>query len=95
MTAPRKSAWRYLQEVLRESGLWVRISVISVLLQVFALALPILTGALVDRVVPRSDYGLLMVLGGALTAFIVFHFLSSLIRAHLLLHVRTLMEESL
>jgi ATP-binding cassette subfamily B protein len=92
MTAPRKSAWRYLQEVLRESGLWVRISVISVLLQVFALALPILTGALVDRVVPRSDYGLLMVLGGALAAFIVFHFLSSLIRAHLLLHVRTLVD---
>jgi ABC-type bacteriocin/lantibiotic exporter with double-glycine peptidase domain len=31
MAAPRKSAWRYLQEVLRESGLWVRISVMSVL----------------------------------------------------------------
>ena len=92
MAAPRKSAWRYLQEVLRGSGLWVRISVISVLLQFFALALPILTGALVDRVVPRNDYGLLMVLGGALAAFIVFHFLGSLIRAHLLLHVRTLVD---
>ncbi len=37
MTASRKSAWRYLQEVLRESGLWIRISVISVLLQLFGL----------------------------------------------------------
>jgi ABC-type bacteriocin/lantibiotic exporter with double-glycine peptidase domain len=90
--APRKSAWRYLRDVLGESGLWVRISVISILLQCFALALPILTGALVDRVVPRNDYSLLMVLGGALTAFIVFHFLGSLIRAHLLLHVRTLVD---
>ena len=88
----RKSSWRYLQEVLSGSGLWVRISVISVLLQCFALALPILTGALVDRVVPRNDYSLLMVLGGALAAFIVFHFLGSLIRAHLLLHVRTLVD---
>ena len=92
IAAPRKSAWRYLQEVLRESGLWARISVISVLLQFFALALPILTGALVDRVVPKNDYGLLVVLGGALAAFIVFHFLGSLIRAHLLLHVRTLVD---
>jgi ABC-type bacteriocin/lantibiotic exporter with double-glycine peptidase domain len=92
IAAPRKSAWRYLQEVLRESGLWVRISVISVLLQCFALGLPILTGALVDRVVPRNDFDLLMVLGVALAAFIVFHFLGSLIRAHLLLHVRTLVD---
>jgi ATP-binding cassette, subfamily B, bacterial len=92
MAAPRKSAWRYLRDVLRESGLWVRISIMSVLLQCFALALPILTGALVDRVVPKNDYGLLMVLGGALAAFIVFHFLGSLIRAHLLLHVRTLVD---
>jgi ATP-binding cassette, subfamily B, bacterial len=92
LAAPRKSAWRYLQDVLRESGLWARISVMSVLLQCFALALPILTGALVDRVVPRNDYGLLTVLGGAVAAFIVFHFLGSLIRAHLLLHVRTLVD---
>ena len=88
----RRPSWRYLQEVLSGSGLWVRITAISVLLQVFALALPILTGALVDRVVPRNDYSLLMVLGGALAAFIVFHFLGSLIRAHLLLHVRTLVD---
>jgi ABC-type bacteriocin/lantibiotic exporter with double-glycine peptidase domain len=92
MSAPRKSAWRYLREVLGESGLWVRITVISVLLQCFALALPILTGALVDRVVPKNDYGLLMALSGALAAFIVFHFLGSLIRGHLLLQVRTLVD---
>jgi ATP-binding cassette subfamily B protein len=92
MAAGRKSAWRYLQEVLRESGMWGRISIISMLLQIFALALPILTGALVDRVVPKNDYGLLLVLAGALAAFIVFHFLGSLIRAHLLLQVRTLVD---
>jgi ABC-type bacteriocin/lantibiotic exporter with double-glycine peptidase domain len=85
VTARRKSAWRYLREVLGESGLWARITVISVLLQCFALALPILTGALVDRVVPKNDYGLLMALSGALAAFIVFHFLGSL-------QVRTLVD---
>jgi ABC-type bacteriocin/lantibiotic exporter with double-glycine peptidase domain len=37
--AQRKSAWRYVQEVLRGSALWVRISVLSVLLHAL-LALP-------------------------------------------------------
>jgi ABC-type bacteriocin/lantibiotic exporter with double-glycine peptidase domain len=90
--ATHASVWRHVGEVLRGSRLWIRISVVSVLLQLFALALPILTGAVVDRVVPRNDRSLLVVLGGGLAAFIGFHFLGTLIRAHLLLRVRTLVD---
>src|SRR5206468_9321342 len=45
--------WRILRAVLAESGDWKRIVVVSALLQLFALALPLLTGAVVDTVVPR------------------------------------------
>lgn len=48
-----------------------------------------MTGVLVDRVVPRGDYTLLQVLAAGLAAVVVFHFLSSLVRAHLLLQLRT------
>ena len=49
--------------IIAESGQWSRIIVISLLVQLFALALPLLTGAVVDRVVPRGDVHLLVVLG--------------------------------
>ncbi len=80
---------RYLRQVLGQSGLLSKVLVISVLLQLLALALPIVTGLLVDRVVPRGDYDLLTILSVGLAGIVIFNFLSSLIRAHLLLHLRT------
>jgi ABC-type bacteriocin/lantibiotic exporter with double-glycine peptidase domain len=83
------AAGRYWKGILSQSGLLSRLVVISVFLQVLGLATPILTGLLVDRVVPRGDYHLLTVLGAGLAAIVVFQFLSSLIRAHLMLQLRT------
>ncbi|RMH18864.1 MAG: peptidase domain-containing ABC transporter [Acidobacteria bacterium] len=85
----RRGLARYLRPMLDRSGLLVRVLVISVLVQLLALALPILTGLVVDRVVPRGDYHLLSVLSAGLAAIVLFDFLSSLIRSHLLLHLRT------
>src|SRR5215831_5561600 len=62
---------------------------VALLLQLFSLAVPVLTGAIVDRIVPRSDNHLLLVVGGGLLSLVVFQFLSSLVRAHLLLDLRT------
>ncbi|HEX2572582.1 MAG TPA: peptidase domain-containing ABC transporter [Polyangia bacterium] len=84
--------WHYIRQVLGRTGHLPRIAVTSLLLQLFALSIPILTGALVDRVVPRSDQHLLLVVGVGLAALVVFYFLSSMIRAHLLLHLRTLLD---
>lgn len=81
--------WRYIREVIAKPKLWPRIITLSLLLQVFGLAVPAFTGALVDRVVPREDYHLFLVLGLGFSAIAIFYFLSSLIRSHLLLHLRT------
>ncbi len=93
MFEPEKAAARPLPRMLRElvfrTGLWARIGVTSLLLQLFALVLPILTGVVVDRVIPRSDWHLLTVLGAGMAVMIVFQFLTSMIRGHLLLHMRT------
>ncbi len=85
----RRVVWSYVKYIVGHSGLLSRIAVISMLLQLFALAVPVLTGMLVDRVIPHGDHHLLSVLGIGLLAMVVFHFLASLIRSHLLLYLRT------
>jgi ATP-binding cassette subfamily B protein len=80
---------RYLRRVLAESGSLGRVLVTSLLIQLFALGLPLFTGALVERVAPRSDAHLLAVLGVGLAALVGFQFLASMVRTHLLLNLRT------
>ena len=84
--------WYYLKQVLAHTGHMPRIVVISVLLQLFGLALPVLTGAVVDRVLPRASTHLLASLSVGIAVVAAFQFLSSMIRAHLLLQVRTLLD---
>ncbi len=79
---------RYLQYVLEQRGLLARLIIASVFIQLFALALPVLTGTLVDRVVPRGDYSLLLALGLGMAVLVVFHFITALLRAMLLLHLQ-------
>ena len=80
---------RYLAQIVAQWGLMSRILTTSVLLQLLGLAVPVVTGLLIDRVVPREDVSLLGVLAAGLAAIVVFSFFSSLIRAHLILHLRT------
>ncbi|MGD2113783.1 MAG: peptidase domain-containing ABC transporter [Acidobacteriota bacterium] len=87
--------WHYLGRILSHSGLLTRVVVTSVLVQLFALSVPFLIGILVDRVIPRGDEHLLTVLGVGLAAIVGFHFLSSLVRSHLLLHLRTQLDARL
>jgi ABC-type bacteriocin/lantibiotic exporter with double-glycine peptidase domain len=64
----------------------------SGMVQLFALAVPLLIGALVDRVIPRGDVHLLTVLGVGLATIVVFNLLASLLRSHLLLYLRTQLD---
>jgi ATP-binding cassette, subfamily B, bacterial len=85
---------RYLRQIAG-SGLLGRILTISVLVRLLALAVPVLLAVIVDRVVPQSAYGLLTVTAAGMAALVGFHFLSSLIRSHLLLHLRTALDARL
>jgi len=78
--------------LLRESGSWRDIFTMAVFLQVLTLALPLVTSAVVDRVVPRSDTHMLLVLAVGMVAAVVFNLLASMVRAHLLLEMRTLAD---
>jgi ATP-binding cassette subfamily B protein len=85
----RRVVWSYVKYIVGHSGLLSRIAVISLLLQLFALAMPMLTGMLVDRVIPHGDDQLLSVLGIGLLAMVMFHCLAAFLRSHLLLSLRT------
>jgi len=81
-------AWTYLRRILAHWGLLSRIRVTSAMLQIFGLGLPLLTGAVVDRVVPLQDMGLLQVLAAGCVVAAGSYCLTSLIRSHLILHLR-------
>ncbi len=87
--AASRSGAGFVSSLLWECGEWGRSLVMSVFLLVMTVALPLLTGLVVDRVVPRADSHLLHVMAVGLGVVVVFHFVASIIRAHLLLHVRT------
>lgn len=83
---------RYLRSVLRESSTLTRVLGTSLLLQALALALPFLTGIVVDRVVPRADVNLLTILTLGLIGVVGFHFVTTLVRARLLLRLRVQLD---
>jgi ATP-binding cassette subfamily B protein len=93
--AERHGLRRYLQPLLARSGSLVRVLATSLLVQVFALAVPLLIGVLVDRVVPRQDVNLLAVLAAGLAGLVGFNLLAVLIRSHLLLELRTRLDAQL
>jgi ATP-binding cassette, subfamily B, bacterial len=83
---------RYFHQLLRESSTLARVLGASILLQALALALPLLTGIVVDRVVPGRAVDLLSILALGLAAVVGFHFLTTLARARLLLRLRVQLD---
>ena len=83
---------RYARELLSERRVFDRIVIISLLLRGLALVLPLLTSVIVDQVVPRSDYNLLMVAGLAVIMMVGFNAISEVMRAYLLMHLRTVLD---
>jgi ATP-binding cassette subfamily B protein len=90
--AETSRVWPYIRTALAQSGQWRQILITSILLQGLGLGLPVLTGLIVDRVVPRQDPQLLWVVGVGLIGLLAFHFFGTLVRSHLLLHLRTLVD---
>ena len=85
----------YLGKIRSHAGVLAKVVVISLIVQLFALALPLLTGVLVDEIVPHADLGFLRVLGMGMLSIVIFHFIASLIRSHLLIYLRTILDTRL
>ena len=88
----RNKVWSYLVQLLGHRSLIARVLVTSIALRLLALALPVLTAMVVDRVVPRGDHAMLTVVGAGVGAVLAFQLLASLIRAHLLIELRTRLD---
>ncbi|MEM6797705.1 MAG: peptidase domain-containing ABC transporter, partial [Acidobacteriota bacterium] len=86
---------RYVRPILARAGHLGRLVALSVILQGLALALPLCTAAVVDRVVPPGDRSLLVLLTCGAAGLSVYRFFCSLLRARLLLHLRTELDASL
>jgi len=80
------------REVLGEKSEVRRVVALSVLMRLFGLATPLLTGLVVDRVVPRNDSSLLWVLVIGLSALVGFNAVSNMIRTHLVLRLRVKLD---
>src|SRR5260221_634863 len=83
---------RYVEELLSERGLFSRVIVISLFLRVVALALPLITGMIIDRVVPRSDYSLLYVCLATIAGMTAFNILAEVVRSFVLLPLRIALD---
>ncbi len=79
----------YVAQLLGQRHVLGRIFVVSILLRLFGLVTPLITGVLVDRVIGRGDHDLLLVICVGTGGLLLFQMLSTLIRAHLMLQLRT------
>jgi ATP-binding cassette, subfamily B, bacterial len=85
----RRGTWRYVRPMLRQSRNMVRVIAASLVIRLAALGLPLLTLLVVDEIVPRNDHHLLVVLAAGVAMVIGYSFLSTFLRANLLLELQT------
>jgi ATP-binding cassette, subfamily B, bacterial len=85
----------YMRQLAGQRHVLGRVLVTSILLRVFALVLPLVTAVIVDRVVPRADNSLLLVIAAGVGGLLVFQLITTLVRSHLLLQLRTNLDTQL
>jgi ABC-type bacteriocin/lantibiotic exporter with double-glycine peptidase domain len=88
---PKRIAGLFRQ-ILERGDLLARIITTSILAQVLSLAMPLFTGIMIDKVVPRKDYSLLVVLTAGYCVFQLFNTISGFVRSHLFIHLRAQLE---
>nr|HEX4318795.1 peptidase domain-containing ABC transporter [Kofleriaceae bacterium] len=82
----------YLRELFAEKALFARVVTVSLVMRLFALVLPLVTGLVIDWVVPRADLAMLWVVLGSVIAILGVQAVCTLMRAHLLLALRTTLD---
>jgi len=88
----RQRLRRYMSWIFGVKNVWGRIIIASIFMQLLSLAIPGLMTTLVDKVVPRHDAPLLYLVGAGFLVLAAFYFMSTLLRARLLLELRTKVE---
>ena len=81
--------WRYIRPLVGESRSLRRVLVSSVVIRLLAVAFPVLTGLIVDEIAPSNDRSVLTVVAVAMAAVVLYQFLAAVVRAQLLLQLRT------
>jgi ABC-type bacteriocin/lantibiotic exporter with double-glycine peptidase domain len=89
---PRSRVLDYLKTMLSHSGSFGQVTLLAVLLQAASLSLPLMTGTIVDRVVPEHDYDLLRIIVLGIVFVGVFSFITTTIRSLILLYLRTKLD---
>lgn len=85
----KEAARSYLRELFAERALFTRVVVVSLIMRLFALVLPLVTGLVIDWVVPRSDLSMLWIVLGSVIGIIGVQAVCTIMRAQLLLTLRT------
>lgn len=76
----------FVPELLRHKAVWKQVLLASLFLQLLSLAFPLITQAVVDKVVVHRTQSTLVVLGIAMSVFVVFTAILGWIRQYLVLH---------
>ncbi|MEM8995164.1 MAG: peptidase domain-containing ABC transporter [Acidobacteriota bacterium] len=92
---PRRMRWRHLAHLFSFRALLAKLLLTSVLVQLLALSVPLAIGLLVDRVLPLRQVDLLGLTLAGLSMIVLFTFIASMVRAHVLLHLRTHLDEKM
>jgi ABC-type bacteriocin/lantibiotic exporter with double-glycine peptidase domain len=90
-----QGTWRYLRPMLGQVRNMGRVVATSLVIRLAALGLPLLTALVVDEIVPRNDHRLLLVFTLGVAMIIGYSFLSSFLRANVLLELQTRLDMGL
>ena len=86
-TAPRRFGFHwFVPELLKHKRIWREVLLTSAAIQLLALGMPLMTQAIIDKVVVHRTQSTLIALGIGLTLFAVFSSAFSWIRQRLILH---------
>ena len=86
-TATTKFGFRwFLPELLKHRSVWTQVLVASLVIQLLALATPLFTQLVIDKVVVHRTESTLIVIGVGLAVFMLFSAVLSWIRQYLVLH---------
>lgn len=78
-------AW-FLPEILKHRRLWQEILLASLVIQLIALATPLFTQTIIDKVIVHHTQGTLLVIGVAMAIFVLFSSVLGWLRQYLVLH---------